>query len=103
MLGNYLLLAGETVLNKQIKLFITDSCMSVSSLTLFSFFILVLVKYFDATPRQWATYHFGTYFLELKVRLVWVRLGYVMLFPAKINIIFRISTSNNAGISKIYA
>ena len=26
-----------------------------------------------------------------------------MLFPAKINIIFGISTSNNAGISKIYA
>ena len=25
-----------------------------------------------------------------------------MLFPAKINIIFGISTSNNAGVSKIY-
>ena len=32
-----------------------------------------------------------------------LRLGQVRLFPAKINVIFGISTSNNAGISKIYA
>ena len=30
-------------------------------------------------------------------------MGYVKLFPAKINIIFGVSTSNNAGISKFYA
>ena len=30
-------------------------------------------------------------------------IGVNMLFPAKINVIFGISTSNNAGISKIYA
>ena len=47
-----------------------------------------------------ATYYFGTYFLE-----VWhdLRLGYVRLFPTKINVIFGISASNIAGITKIYA
>ena len=39
----------------------------------------------------------------LKVRLGWVRQGYVMLFNAKIKIIFGISILNNAGISIIYA
>ena len=38
-----------------------------------------------------------------QVMLCYVMLCYVMLFPAKISIIFGISTSNNAGIIKIYS
>ena len=52
-----------------------------------------------------ATYHFDTYFLEIwhDLTLGWVRLCYVTLFHAKISIIFGINTSNNAGLSKMYA
>ena len=76
-----------------------------------SIFQMIMIQVLIQKPQQhqhghWATYHFGTYFLEVQHDLMLVgivRLSQVILFPNKINIIFGISTSINVGISKIYA